>query len=428
LFTRDLRVRDNPALRTACAVADRVVPLFVLDPRVVASANRRRFLAECLADLRQSLQSRGGDLVIRRGDPVAEAITMARSVDASWIGVAGDASAYAARRQRRLADECARQRLSFEVFDGPWVVAPGALRPSGGGDHYRVFTPYWRAWLSHPRRAVLSAPRRIALPDGVVAGSLPGVGHDGSPHVMPGGESAGRARLASWRRKAADYADRHNDLSADRTSHLSPYLHFGCLSALTVISTVDNSAEFTRQLCWRDFYLQVLAAFPTLPRDAYRTGAVESWREDPGALAAWQAGHTGVPIVDAGMRQLAAEGFMHNRARLITASFLTKSLGLDWRHGARWYERLLLDADVANNCGNWQWVAGTGTDARPRRQFNPLRQARRFDPDGAYVRRWVPELADVAGSAVHEPWRLDAARLCALNYEPPLILAPQWIR
>jgi deoxyribodipyrimidine photo-lyase len=170
------------------------------------------------------------------------------------------------------------------------------------------------------------------------------------------------------------------------------------------LSIVDGPDAFVRQLCWRDFYHQLLAGYPELGRKSYRPRATDQWRDDPDALAAWQAGQTGVPVVDAGMRQLAAEGFMHNRARLITAAFLTKSLGLDWREGIRWYADLLVDADVANNAGNWQWVAGTGTDTRPNRQFNPLRQADRFDPAGEYVRRWVPELDRIPGRAVHRPW------------------------
>jgi len=404
LFTRDLRVHDNPALHAACEAADRVVPLFVLDPRVPSSPNRQRFLAESLADLRGSLRALGGELVVRRGDPVAEAVRVAIEAGARGIGLAADASAYAADRQRRLAGACAGHRLALTLYDGATVVPPGALRPSGGGDHYRVFTPYWRAWRAACHRAELPAPRRVELPDGVAAGRLPAVGRGGSPDVIPGGESAGRRRLVSWRRRAPGYAEHHNDLAADRTSRMSAYLHFGCVSPVTVASTVDNSDEYLRQLCWRDFYQQVLAGFPALPREAYRPGVTEQWGHDPDALQAWQAGRTGVPIVDAGMRQLVTEGFMHNRARLITAAYLTRELGLDWRDGARWYARWLLDADVANNNGNWQWVAGTGSDTKPYRRFNPLRQAGRFDPDGAYVRRWVAELAGIGGPAVHEPW------------------------
>lgn len=424
LFTRDLRVHDNPALHAACTGADRVVPLFVLDPSVRPPANRQRFLAESLADLRESLRRRGGDLIVRRGDPVAEAVRVARSAGARSIGLAADVGRYAARRQRRLADACATERLSLSLFDGVTVVPPGALRPGGGGDHYRVFTPYWRVWQAFRRRAELPSPDRLSLPEGITPGRLPTAVRGGSPDVLPGGESAVRRRLARWHRDAVTgYAARQHDLAADATSRLSPYLHFGCVSPLAVVSTAGGSEAFLRQLCWRDFFQQVLAGFPALAREPYRRAAVEEWRADPDALAAWRVGRTGVPIVDAGMRQLAAQGFLPNRARLVTASFLTRSLGLDWRDGARWYRQLLVDADVANNNGNWQWVAGTGNDPRPHRRFNPLRQAHRFDPDGAYVRRWVPELAGVAGTAVHEPWRLPPAERRRIRYEPPLTLA-----
>lgn len=400
LFTRDLRVHDNPVLHTACQTADRVVPLFVSDPSVPASPHRRTFLRECLEDLRTSLRQCGGDLVIREGDPVTEAVRIARETGASGIGVAGDASSYAARRERRLAEACTRNRLALKVFDSITIVAPGAVRPAGS-DHYKVFTPYWRAWSAFGRRDELPAPARVTLPDGIEPGRIPASGP--GTGLMKGGETAGRHRLSTWR--GDGYAEIHDDLAADRTSRLSPYVHFGGVSPVSVANRIE-SAAFVRQLCWRDFYHQVLHAFPGLPHRAYRVGVAEKWQDDPEALAAWQEGRTGIPVVDAGMRQLKAEGWMHNRARLITASFLTKHLGLDWRAGESWYASLLLDADVANNAGNWQWVAGTGNDTRPYRRFNPIRQAERFDPQGVYVRRWIPELAGVPGGAVHQPWKL----------------------
>jgi deoxyribodipyrimidine photo-lyase len=205
------------------------------------------------------------------------------------------------------------------------------------------------------------------------------------------------------------------------TSRLSPYLRFGCVSPLAVATAVRKldgagPAAFVRQLCWRDFYYQVTYAFPGISTKACRPGGEPGWRYDEDALRHWQDGLTGVPIVDAGMRQLRAEGWMHNRARLITAAFLTKHLGVDWRLGVKWFFRWLLDGDVANNSGNWQWVAGTGNDTRPYRRFNPIRQAERFDPDGVYVRRYVPELKSVEGKAVHQPWRLSLN----LDYPKPL--------
>jgi deoxyribodipyrimidine photo-lyase len=438
LFTRDLRVHDNPALHTACARGQPVVPLFVRDPAVPSSPNRDRFLAESLAALRAALRQRGADLVVRRGDPVAEAVWIAGWTHATGITLARDISGYAARRERRLADECRSHRLSLTLCDGVTIVPPRTLRPSGGGDHYRVFTPYWRAWREQPWRAELPAPGRITLPNGTGppgpggrdraavptdTGPIPQSVRGGSPDLPPGGEAAAHRRLDAWQRHAPGYPDHHDDLAADRTSRLSPYLHFGCVSPLVVASRVSGCEEFVRQFCWRDFHHQVLAAFPRLARDPYRPGAFDDWRVDPDALAAWQSGRTGVPIVDAGMRQLAVEGFLPNRARLITAGFLTRTLRMDWRYGLRWYQRWLVDADVANNAGNWQWVAGTGNDPRPNRGFNALRQARRFDPDGEYVRRWVPELGQIPGSAVHQPWLLPANRR-PRHYPQPLAVTP----
>ena len=405
LLTRDLRLHDHPALSAACAAFDTVVPLFVTDPTIPSSPNRDRFLVQSLTDLRGQLRQRGGDLVIRSGDPVTETMRLAHAVEATGIALSADVSAYAAARSRRLAAAARPSRISVREFPGVTLVPPGRVTPAGG-DHYKVFTPYYRAWSATRWRSVVPAPPWVPLPQGFSTGRMTGVRASGaSPDMAPGGETEGRRVLARWRQRSGGYADGHDDLAGDRTSRLSPYLHFGCVSAREVAAAVNGSPAFLRQLCWRDFYAQVLAAFPELPSRAYRGGA-DDWRQDKEALAAWRDGQTGVPVVDAGMRQLAREGWMHNRARLITAAFLTRYLGLDWREGMRVYAELLLDADVANNAGNWQWVAGTGHDTRPHRQFNPVRQARRFDPDGGYVRRYVPELAGVADPDVHEPWKL----------------------
>ncbi|WP_166388693.1 cryptochrome/photolyase family protein [Catellatospora methionotrophica] len=392
LLTRDLRVHDHPALAASCANAERVVPLFVADPALAVPDNRRRFLLESLQDLRDGLRKRGGDLLVRSGDPVAEAVRLAREVGAEGIALTADVSAYAARRQERLTRACARERIALKLFPGVTIVPAGEVTPSTGGDHYKVFTPYWRAWQSKRWRSTVATPRRVPLPDGLTGDdprTVLGEAKSESPSPMPGGETEALRRLKSWQTKAAAYADRHDDLPGDATSRVSPYLHFGCLSPLALATADGMPDAYQRQLCWRDFYHQLLAAFPKLGTQAYRPGAQEQWKDDPKALQAWQAGETGVPIVDAGMKQLAAEGWMHNRARLVTASYLTKTLGLDWRDGAAWFNRLLIDADVANNNGNWQWVAGTGTDTKPYRRFSPDRQAERFDPDGEYVRRWT---------------------------------------
>ncbi len=422
LFTRDLRLHDNPALHQACAGARQVVPMFVVDPAIPAPPNRARFLAESLADLRQQLRERQADLVIRAGEPAAEVIKVAAETGAQAVCLADDVSHYATRRRRDLERECERHRLDLIRTPGLTVVPPGDLTPASGGS-YRVFTPYWRAWRSVPWRRPCPVPGTIAMPAVGHIGRLPAAGHGDSPDLAPGGETTGRRRFVSWRqRDLAGYPDHHDDLPGDKTSRLAAYLRFGCVSPLEVaIGAQDRPGgdEYCRQLAWRDFFYQVTAAFQDLARKDYRPGP--AWHEDARALDAWRAGQTGIPIVDAGMRQLAAEGYMHNRARMITASFLTRNLGLSWRPGYQHFGLLLADGDVANNAGNWQWVAGTGHNTRPNRVMNPLRQAQRFDPDGSYVRRYVPELEPLAADRVQTPWKLDGAARRQLGYPDPLV-------
>jgi deoxyribodipyrimidine photo-lyase len=423
LFTRDLRLHDNPALHQACARARNVLPLFVHDPKIPAPSNRSRFLAESLADLRNQLRERAADLVIRSGDPTAEIIGLASDVQASAVFIADDVSHYATRRRRALERECARHRMDLTVTPGLTVVPPGDLTPASAGGAYKVFTPYWRAWRATTWRRPCPVPTVITMPSVDRIGHVPALPKDTSPGLTPGGETEGRRRFVTWRqRHLAGYPEHHDDLPGDETSRLSAYLRFGCVSPLEVaIGALDRPGgeEYTRQLAWRDFFHQATAAFPDLARRDYRPGP--DWREDDRALEAWQTGQTGIPVVDAGMRQLAAEGFMHNRARMITASFLTRNLNISWQNGYRHFGRLLADGDVANNAGNWQWVAGTGHNTRPNRVMNPLRQAQRFDPAGDYVRRYVPELAGLPGAQVHTPWRLDSSTRRQLGYPGPLI-------
>ncbi|MEV4252724.1 deoxyribodipyrimidine photo-lyase, partial [Spirillospora sp. NPDC049652] len=358
-----------------------------------------------------------GDLVVRRGDPVAEAARLAREADATELFLADERSAYARRRRAGLEE----LDLNVTALPGITVVPPGDLIPASG-DHYRVFTPYWRAWEATRWRPAAATPRAVHLPPGMTPGPLPELtsltSGEPSPDLAEGGETAGRRRLEQWlKNDAADYDRMHDDLAADRTSRLSPYLKFGCVSPREAAEA--GPSGFRRQLAWRDFHHQVAAAFPALPRADYRPRG-HRWNRDEDALAAWREGMTGIPIVDAGLRQLHREGFMHNRARLVTASFLTRDLGIDWRRGLRHFNDWLADGDIADNAGNWQWVAGTGNSTRPGQAMNPLRQATRFDPSGDYVRRYVPELADLEGRSVHRPWTLPAARRRTLDYPPPI--------
>ncbi|MHC5260232.1 cryptochrome/photolyase family protein [Streptomyces sp. UC4497] len=434
LFTSDLRVHDHPPLRAALTAADAVVPLFVRDTGVdgFLVPNREAFLADCLRDLDAALRDRGGRLVVRSGDVVDEVAKVVTETDACVVHVAGGVSAYAHRREDRLRDTLHRLGCDLVAHDGVVTcVPPGAVTPDAR-DHFAVFTPYHRHWAQHGTRAVVRAPRAVRVPDGVGGEVLPkrtdvsGV----SPGLAEGGEQAGRALLTSWLRSGiAAYEDRHDDLAGDATSRLSPHLHFGTIGPVEAVHRAraaggPGAEAFVRQLAWRDFHHQVLAARPDAAHADYRTHH-DRWRKAPRDVEAWQEGRTGYPVVDAAMRQLRHEGWMHNRGRLLTASFLVKTLYVDWRVGARHFLSLLVDGDVANNQMNWQWMAGTGTDSRPNRVLNPVTQAKRYDPDGAYVRRWVPELADVDGPAVHTPWKATGLDRAALgDYPDPIVELP----
>jgi deoxyribodipyrimidine photo-lyase len=434
LFTSDLRLHDHPPLRAALRAADEVVPLFVLDPAVHAAGfdapNRRAFLADCLADLDASLRRRDGRLVLRTGPVAHEVGAVAATCGALEVHLAAGVTRFAHRREEGLREELATRGVRLVAHDAVvTAVAPGAVVPTGS-DHFAVFTPYFRRWSAVRLRTPEAAPRGVPVPDGVHSDPLParGPAPGASPGIPAGGESEGRRRLAGWVRGGlAAYEDRHDDLAGDATSRLSPYLHFGALSPVDVVQRArarggPGAEAFVRQLCWRDFHHQVMAARPESSVRDYRARD-DDWRTEEAAeeIAAWKEGRTGYPVVDAAMRQLRYEGWMHNRARLLVASFLTKTLYVDWRVGARHFLDLLVDGDIVNNQLNWQWVAGTGTDTRPHRVLNPVVQGKRFDPQGAYVRRWVPELEGVAARSIHEPWRLPSVERTRLDYPEPLI-------
>lgn len=438
LFTSDLRLHDHPPLRAALGAGGRVVPLFVRDDGIDAAGfacpNRRAFLADCLTDLDEGLRDRGGRLVVRSGDVVEEVCAVAHEADAGEVHMAAGVSGYAHAREERLRTALEKDGRALRVHDAVvTALAPGAVVPSGG-DHFAVFTPYHRRWSQQEIRGVLTAPRTVRVPDGIRSEPVPsraeaekagGV----SEGLAVGGEREARRRLNAWARGGlARYDERHDDLAGDATSRLSPHLHFGTLSPAEAVHRAravggPGAEAFVRQVCWRDFHHQVLAARQDAAAADYRPRH-DRWRSEREARAdveAWKAGRTGYPVVDAAMRQLRHEGWMHNRGRLLAASFLTKTLYVDWRAGARYFLELLVDGDLANNQLNWQWVAGTGTDTRPNRVLNPVRQAHRYDPDGTYVRRWVPELEDIGGAAVHEPWKLPDDDRGRLDYPGPIV-------
>ncbi|WP_086724193.1 cryptochrome/photolyase family protein [Streptomyces carpinensis] len=435
LFTADLRLHDHPPVRAALDSSPQVVPLFVRDRAVdaagFAAPNRLAFLSDCLHDLDTALRRCGGRLVLRSGDLVEEVCRVAIEADADDVHLSADVSAHAHRREERLRRALEADGRRLHVHDAvTTAVAPGTVTPASS-DHFAVFTPYFRKWSPERLRHPLAAPRTVRVPEGLGSEELPSrAALTGlSQGLARGGETEGRKRLAAWLRAGvADYEDRHDDLAGDATSRLSPHLHFGTLSPAELVQRARRTGwpgaeAFVRQLAWRDFHRQVLAARPEAAWADYRDRH-DRWRSERDArhdIEAWREGRTGFPIIDAAMRQLLYEGWMHNRGRLLAGSFLTKTLYVDWRVGARHFLDLLVDGDLANNQLNWQWVAGTGTDTRPNRVLNPLTQAKRYDPDGTYVRRWVPELRDLAGPEVHQPWKLDGPERAALRYPEPIV-------
>ncbi|MER7758163.1 deoxyribodipyrimidine photo-lyase [Streptomyces sp. NPDC097619] len=435
LYSSDLRVHDHPPLRAALEATREVVPLFVRDPAVdrtgFAAPNRLAFLADCLTDLDAALRDRGGRLVVRHGDTVAETAALAREVEADEVHMAAGYSAFAQAREERLRRALEADGRRLYVHEGVITAVPAGEVTPQGSDHFAVFTPYHRRWADTPLRSPAGAPRTVRVPAGPRSEPVPSRAEvEGvSEGLAAGGESEARKRLTAWLSRHADsYTEGHDDLGGDVTSRLSPHLHFGSLSANEAVHRArsrggEGAEGFVRQLCWRDFNHQLLSARPHTSWQDYRPRQ-DQWRTGKQAdadLLAWQEGRTGYPAVDAAMRQLGHEGWMHNRGRLLTASFLTKTLYLDWRIGARHFLDLLVDGDLANNQLNWQWVAGTGTDTRPNRVLNPVLQGKKYDPDGRYVRRWVPELAEVPARAVHEPWKLTGPERAACPYPEPIV-------
>jgi len=447
-FRRDLRVADNTALARAARDAERVIPVFLLDDTYLADPNvgpaRFRFLRESLEELERSLPRSGGRLIVRPG-PASRALpALLAETGAAGVYANAEIGPYPERRDAaaKAAVEAAGGR--FRLFPDALLVEPDAIATEKG-DPYTVFTPFSRKWTSAEKRRPEAPPSALDTP------GLPSVPLDRvrawrdlapDPLSPKGGEAEASARMREFfAGPAFRYADDRDRPARDGTSRLSPHLHFGTISARAVHAAAGDAGagaapaqrdpirKFLLELAWREFYHHVLFHFPRVAAGSFRPELDRlDWREDVAALEAWQRGATGYPFVDAGMRQLRTTHWMHNRARMVTASFLTKDLHQHWRRGEKWFERELADADLASNNGGWQWAAGSGTDAAPYfRVFNPVLQSRKLDPDGRYIRRFVPELSRVPADKIHEPWTMTPEEQrtagCAIgtDYPAPIV-------
>jgi len=396
-FRRDLRLHDLPSLLDAAAADGEVLACYVLDPRLRASSGPRRlqYLYDALRELRDTLDGR---LLVVDGRPEQRIPKLAKVIGATSVHVSADYSPFGRRRDDAVRD--ALGDLPLEGSGSPYLVSPGRVTKRDGTP-YKVFTPFCDAWREHgwrsPAESGADSARWIDPADVPGGVDIPDAGVE---LEVPAGETAARKQWAEFVDCRLDgYADDRNRPDLDATSRMSAHLKFGAIHPRTMVADLGRgkaAQAYLRELAFRDFYAAVLYRWPDSAWWNWNKSFDNIQVDDDQALfEAWKAGRTGFPIIDAGMRQLAATGFMHNRVRMIVASFLVKDLHLPWQWGARWFLEQLVDGDMANNQHGWQWAAGCGTDAAPYfRIFNPTTQGKKFDPDGTYIRRWVPDVDD----------------------------------
>jgi deoxyribodipyrimidine photo-lyase len=421
-FRRDLRTHDLPALARA-AEFDSILPCFVFDDRLISkgrfpSPRRVEFMLGCLAELRSHLRELGADLFIRRGDPAEVLPALASEADARVVHWTDDVSPWARGRDRAVRSALEAEGIAVEIHPGSYIVDdPGAIR-SGKGSPYTVYSPFAKAWQKVERRDLCEPPDALVSVGGLEPGEMPTLTELGLEPVVgetsfePGETAARDAARDYLNGGLSSYSDVRN-LPSGGSSRLSPYMRWGCVSPLELeqklgIRPGNGPRVFRSELAWREFYAAVIENFPNVVREEFqeRYRGTLDWQSDDDLLEAWKQGRTGYPLVDAGMRELLADGWMHNRVRMVVASFLTKDLHIDWREGEKWFMERLIDGDMASNNGGWQWVTSVGTDPAPyfQRMFNPMTQHERFDPESVYVKRWLPELAEVPGKKVFRPW------------------------
>ena len=420
---RDLRLTDNATLHHALNDGASVIPVFILDPRLLDSDKlapaRRQFLFDALRDLDARLRKQDGRLILRRGRPANELPRLVRETHADAVYFHRDYTPFARTRDEQVTRALNDLGVRVETFGDVYLSEPEQVLKDDGTP-YTVFTRFrirFEERVGLPAR--FAKRKNLNTPSEIASLDLPTLEINWT--FASGGETEAQKLARTFFRRAngvAQYGDTRNDLGADATSHLSPHLHFGTVSARELVraardrqtsadaQTAKHIKTWIDEIVWREFFAHVLYHFPHAARQAFRADYKNlAWENDAEKFAAWCTGRTGFPVVDAGMRQLNATGWMHNRARMIVASFLTKDLLIDWRWGEKYFLQKLIDGDVASNNGGWQWSASTGTDAQPFfRIFNPVLQGKRFDPNGDYVRRWVPELAHVATRDIHAPW------------------------